>query len=287
MDNKILYKVFGEAAKNSDIINRMMMKDIDNNKFKYSYLTPESFITLSIIQGTACANQYLAKEILQRVYFAVITGYLREYRWLEGMCQSISNENYIMFMSSIRGFVEASTDFYDACECIPLTLAEEYKIVHKAIKGEISEVIISFDELEKSLLHFQEANKSREKKEKVYIAKSAKSYMESKNLKHLNLYECYGELCEVTHPAKDSLDLFINDNDNIYTFNLNKDKELINKFILKYSKKLSELLMRSENLCVTILKVLNLFGVQEIYTESMERVNIDNIPVWKKIIELV
>lgn len=73
--------------------------------------------------------------------------------------------------------------------------------------------------------------------------------MEGLRLKPLNLYSCYSELCETTHPAKQSLDMFLSENQYIYTIDIAKDEKLITDFISRHSCELSELCERAENLC--------------------------------------
>ena len=107
--------------------------------------------------------------------------------------------------------------------------------------------------------------------------------MESRNIRQLDLYECYSNLCEVTHPAKQSLDLFFEENNYILTININKDEEYIENFIKKYSNKYAELLMRTQNLCIIIFKMINLFKIKGIYLSFIEDIDLSPIKLWDKI----
>ena len=286
MDKASLKFVFGEVAEYSLEVYRRIRQEICNNKYQYIFYSNEGFISEALKNGPGWTNQYYCMEILQRIYLASLTGYFRQQKWLDGVCSGVSTNNYILFCSSIRGFLEAATDYYDALECIPLTLAENFKLMSKAVKGEITDSIIGFEELENILLHFQEASRQSQEAGRIYSPKSAKAYMESKNLKSLNLYECYGDLCEVTHPANSSLNLFLNADDYIYTF-ADQDTKLMQSFVDKYSKPLSDLYMRVENICVITLQVLNLFQIEMYYSQAAASLNTENLKIWDKIHRLI
>jgi len=283
MDEIILKKIFGDSAKTSNWFYEKIIGEIGENKYKYAYLSWESIECKLKVGDIAFVNKYMTFEILQRLYLSTLTGYLRQCKWKDGICQGIKINNYILFSSSARGFLEASTDFYDALEDIPLALAENYKLLCNAIAGKVDYEIISFKKIEDRLLHFQEANKQNGKSDSNLRPKSAKAYMESRNIKQLDLYECYNDLCEVTHPAKQSLDLFFEENNYVLTINLNKDKENIEKFINKYTTKYAELLMRTENLCIIIFKVINLFKIDGLYLKAVDQFDMKDIKLWEKI----
>lgn len=283
MDENILIKIFGDYAKDSNWFYEKLIDEMSKNKYKYAYLSLQIIEQKIKDNDIAFVNKYMTLEILQRLYISTLSGYLRQCKWIDGICHGIRNNNYILFSSSARGFLEASTDFYDALENIPLTVAENYKLLNDAILGAIDYEVIGFKEIEDRLLHFQEANKKNGKSDPNLKPKSAKSYMESRNIKQLDLYECYSDLCEVTHPAKQSLDLFFDENNYVLTINLNRDKENIEKFINKYTNKYAELLMRTENLCIIIFKVINLFKIDGLYLNVVDHFDMKSIKLWKKI----
>lgn len=284
MDVKILSQIFGEIAESSNVIYGMISEELRKNRYGYVYMSMEAFQLLGKEKGVEWINEYMTHETLQRIFIATLTGYLRQHKWIEGICQGIKLNNYLLFASSARGFLEAASDYYDALEVIPLVLAEQYKLFVKALNGKVNDMIIGFNDIENRLLHFQEANKRDGKNNSNLIPKTAKEYMESKNLKEMDLYSCYGELCEVTHPAKQSLEYFLEENDNfVYTIKLEKDKYKINAFLIKYASKYSELLMRTENLCIIIFKIINLFNIKELYLIAADKIDTRTIKLWEKI----
>ena len=283
LDEIILKNFFGDSTGISNWLYKKITDEVSQNKYKYAYLSWESIEYKLKVHDFSFINSYMTFEILQRLYLSTLSGYLRQCKWIDGICQSIKIKNYILFSSSARGFLESASDFYDALEDIPLSLSENYKWLCKAIAGKIDYTVIDFQEIEDRLLHFQEANKQNGKSDSNLRPKSAKSYMESRNIRQLDLYECYSNLCEVTHPAKQSLDLFFEENNYILTININKDEEYIENFIKKYSNKYAELLMRTQNLCIIIFKMINLFKIKGIYLSFIEDIDLSPIKLWDKI----
>ena len=284
MNTKVLEKVFGKQIATSEEIYKGIFKEVSEKKSEYMiFLTPGEFVKIGLEKGAAWINEYLTNETIQRVYLANVTGYFRMIKWIQGIEVGMEKENYLVFSASARGFLEATTDYYDAMENILLTIAENFNLMKSALNGKVDDRIVSYGELENILLHFQEANKNNGKNDPMLKPKSAKAYMESDNLKHLNLYECYGELCETTHPAKSSLDFFIDDMNSVYSIDLSKDSEMIEEFLSKYADKFSELLERCENLIIISLQLLNRFGIDKYSIKFLSQVDTSKVKVWNKI----
>ena len=269
--------------------------ELDKNTNKYGYIN-NNFMKL--INGTEINKEDLISinmniccfEILQRLYLAATTGFLRFYNWLNGLEYSLSSDNIIIFASSLRGLIESSCDLYDALENIPLNLAEYFSIFKCALEGELRE-LYSPKEFEDKLIHFQNASNKNKNMgngsgKNIYNPKSARDYITSINLKHLNLYKCYSELCEMTHPAEDSLSVFIHNKDNILSINTNSTYK-IKSFISSYSGELKEMFERTFNLLIIIFKTVNLFEIEELTLKYPEQVDCTSILMWNKIKEKI
>ena len=283
MNVSTLKRIFGDNSEISIEMYRMIVDEISKKRHKYFYFSLEAMNLLALEKDFGKINQISSLEILERMYIATLTGYLRQYKWIDGMCQGIESNNFFLFSSAARAFLESTTDYYDALEDSPLSLASHYKLLKKAIAGEFNSGLMDFEDFENRLLHFQEANRSNGRSNDNLKPKSAKEYMESRNLKHLGLYDCYSYLCEITHPAKYSLDFFFDEDKHIYTININKDQLMIDDFLKNYASKYSELLERTENFCVISFRFVNKFNIEEFCMHSVERINIDSINLWRKI----
>lgn len=280
---------------NSNIVDSIncIYSELDKNTNKYWYINNNCFKLNNVTENNKevfipILMRIYHFEILQRLYLAATTGFLRFYNWLNGLEYSLSSDNIIIFESSLRGLIESSCDLYDALENIPLNLAEYFSIFKSALNEELKE-IYSLKEFEDKLIHFQNAsnkNKNMGKGlgENIYNPKSARDYITSINLKHLNLYKCYSELCEMTHPAEDSLSVFIHNEDNILLINTNPDDK-IKSFISSYSGELKEMFERTFNLLIIIFKTVNLFEIEKLTLKYPEQLDCTSIPMWKKIKE--
>ncbi|MDU1229888.1 MULTISPECIES: hypothetical protein [Clostridium] len=266
-----------------DEIHIPIMEEIKNNKKKYSYLKNEIYEEILKNGDKKLANKIFWIETLQRIYIACITGYLRQDSWIKGICDSYYLNNYYSFVANMRGYMESSCDLYYSLEGIPMFLAKNYNYIYSSIKGELETICIS-SEVEKALLHFQEARKIKgtENVSEQYLhAKAMKKYMEHSHLKDLNLYEIYSELCEITHPAQASVYTCIEEEKNQYSFEIDFKKN-ISKFILNYSKKFGDLFMDTDNLLLVLLKELKYFD--NLYsTNALENINLTGIRLWRKI----
>ncbi|WP_321285306.1 hypothetical protein [Exiguobacterium profundum] len=277
--------LFGSEAKDYLKINRSMLNELSSNNHEYSYMDNEYFCSVIQTKGISYANKILAYEILQRAYIATVTGYLRQDKWIRGILSGIENENYHAFASTMRAYIESATDLFDGLNQIPMSLAENYIILKSALNEEVDEVIIKPGKLEELLIHFQEARKNHNYSEKFYSAKSAKKYMESTPLKDLKLYEIYGELCEITHPASNSLDIFLENNNNNKLMFVENDQVRINNFFSEYGQRLSELFLLTDNLCLIVLKLINKFNIEEMHCKTVEVIDLSDIKLWGKIEE--
>lgn len=277
--NESAKRLFGNEAANYMKISRLILNELSSNNHEYSYIDNKAFEFLVQERGFKWANKILSYELLQRAYIATVTGYLRQDKWIRGILNGIESENYHVFASSMRAYLESATDLYDGLNQIPMSLAISHVTMKRALKEEMDEMIIKPGKLEEILIHFQEARKNHSYSEKFYSAKSAKKYLETNHLKDLNLYKIYGELCEITHPAGNSLDVFLENQNNKLIF-VENDKIRIDKFISEYGQQFSELFLLTDNLCLIILKLINKFSIDKMYSKTVEMIDFSNIKLW-------
>lgn len=282
MNTELLKKVFDEHIVVGEKIYNGVVESISSNKNYFYYLNNKGWETVAEKGGIAALNYYGTIDTLQRIFIGCVTGYLRMYKWIQGIELGLSTNNYLVFSSSARGFLEATTDYYDAIENIPLTIAENYKMFKEALSKEKTDMLLGFKHIDNLLLHFQEASRKDNGSNPLFKPKNAKSYMENPNLKYLNLYDFYGELCETTHPAKASLYTFKEENYR-YSLDVEMDAVLINELLDKHANQLSRLLELTENLFVATIKVVNSFGIKELQIEYMDCVSLSEVRIWDRI----
>lgn len=292
MNTQSINSVFGENAKSYFEISKSILDEVEGNKNKYFY-TDNSVLENIVLEQKiekseiiSYINHTIIMETLQRTYLATITGYLRQNSWIKATLSSIEAENYLMFCASIRGYLESSTDLYDALYNVPLTIANNYSMLKRSLEGNITDSLISPGKLEDILLHFQEASKHGVYSGGIYYPKSARQYMTNNHFKDLDLYSCYRELCEVTHPSSNSLDIFLSNDNNVFSI-VEKDKEHIDIFLKKYREQFVSLFSMTDNLCLLILKILNNFEFDSIYSHSVDKIDMSAVSGWVKIDELI
>ena len=283
-----------DSIKHFDLIHTEIISKMTNKK--YFYQDNGGFL-LQIINGEiSLTMQNYWRELLMRTHFASITSIMRNERWLKGLNLSIITNNYILFTSSLRGFLESVTDSYYSLLSKPTDIALNFKNIKLAIDGKLFRPLWS-KEFEESLIHFQYASKSDKSGIQYNKSLSVSNYIE--------IYDKYGDndtkklysaLCEVVHPANNSISCFTKlitetkDFEYVRTC-VELDVELIDKLIDDNSTTILNLLKISISAPVLCLKVMNLLKsdfVESYYLENcFINSQIESSDGWQRIVEMV
>ena len=289
MDRDAFSKIFGNKFNYYVTYSEKLVSEINSKEQTFGYLSNEVFHEILHSKKFSDANEILCRETLQRLYIACITAHFRQHSWVCGIVDSYKSQNYILLASAIRGFLESSCDFYYSLCPLPLTIAENYMEIDIAVKGKMHNSLIGLEQLEKPLLHFQEAQRQgvHNSVEPYLKAETAKKYMEHEHFNELNLYKMYGDLCQITHPAKQSLSVYLQEHEYLLKFRIHLENE-INALVEKCFPNMERLLEITSNLIIVSLKTLNLFSDNHgLFTKTVEEYNMNDIPLWKKIIKNV
>jgi hypothetical protein len=100
-----------------------------------------------------------------------------------------------------------------------------------------------------------------------------------------NMKDLYAELCQVVHPAAQSIMWMVIGSGESGYLTAGDDKRWILDLCRRDSAAIDALHMLSINTCVLILKVLNRFSVHQLWVEYVNLVQMDNVPVWSKILK--
>ncbi|MCR3923508.1 MAG: hypothetical protein NUK65_13515, partial [Firmicutes bacterium] len=79
---------------------------------KYTFISVPNYIESYFLKDSKKAMQIYWKELLQRLHLASVTSLMRNFKWIEGIKFGIDSNNYIIFASSLRGYIEAFVDSY-------------------------------------------------------------------------------------------------------------------------------------------------------------------------------
>jgi hypothetical protein len=254
--------------------------------YKYTYTDNKKY-KFMVLNNKRMANKIYWSEILERIHLASTLSLLRHYRWIDGIIGGAKNNNYIVFATSFRGLIESAADSIDALLHVPENIAEHYYEIKSAVKGNLNEIYI-LPELEDSLIHFSHARARTGKSlHGSHKAKKVRDYITSlQNSEKGHIHDFYSELCEITHPAFDSLVCFLDvyelKNKTLVTVNKHNEYLYIYNLCNNNAKAIEYILVVSINATFINFKLLNYFPIKSIKTPFVDNIDL-NIELWKKI----
>lgn len=259
---------------------------------KYIFMDVLDYTNLFFFEDHKLAMQIYWKELLQRLHLASVTTLMRNLKWIQGIKLAVGSNNFIIFASSLRGYLEAFVDSYYSTSFKFIDVAENFSNINKALKGTLDRPLLS-SEFEESLIHFYSASKNANSK--TYNVDwldplTTRKYLDGFDLPGSELkHKLYSELCEIVHPASSSVKCFTKEEDGIKSSAIQtvpgRDNELIDEILVKYSKLLRLILRVSNTIPVVNLKTLNYFNEPCINTNYIEDSIINKLAVksegWK------
>jgi hypothetical protein len=276
----------------TDIVNHMDHK-------KYCYMDSETYLQIHI-QGVFNGNirksmQIYWKEILLRAHFAAVMSIIRNQKWLSGVVMGIESKNLMVFASSLRGFLVSVTDSYYSIESLPTSLSLNYKNINKAVKGELNQEFSS-EELENKLIHFQFAERSKEKYQSNKTALTSAKYIELFDMySDITIKELYSILCEITHPASKSLSCFtseinVSENYSFMVTSTETDNIQINEILNVYRDSIIQLMKISLTASVVTLKILSMYDYEDIKSDYINRSAVNDLiseKGWNEVLDMM
>jgi hypothetical protein len=252
----------------TDIVNRITHK-------KYAYMNTDGYIYLfsqGFLKGNICESmQIYWREMLLRTHFAAVTSIIRNQKWISGVEFGMKSKNLMVFCASLRGLLESSVDTYYSLEQLPSGLSLNFKNINRAIKGELNQYFSS-KEIEDKLIHYQFAHRG---KECLYThnALSISDYIKSADMdEKIRIKELYSALCEITHPASNSVSCFTNEiieseNNSYIITSASTDDSVIHNLASNHSNQIVYLMKLALSVSVTCLKILSLYEYSDVISE--------------------
>lgn len=279
-------KIYGQL--HTEIISKMTHK-------KYCFNTTETYVQNMLNNNINNVNKIYWDEILLRAHFASVTSIMRNEKWINGMIMSSEARNFILFVASLRGFVESVTDSYYSLLNTPFDIASNFNNIKPAINGNLDQILVS-EKLEETLIHFQFASKKNKScfdyNKPLPVSKYIALFDQYSDIDTKKLYS---KLCEIVHPAADSISCFIttiNDSENYEytTTNTSNDSLNIENIVNTFSNAILNLLKMAINAPVVCLKVLNLFDYELVQSEYLNSCLINKLiyeDAWNEILKMV
>lgn len=280
--NTPLNKLFGKSGQIYEPILKSLISEVVGTK--YTFLDNEQFEQLS---PEKMMHTYWI-EILYRAHWGASANLLRHKRWFDACLRLYTpSPNYLGFCASLRALLEGAVDASFSLSAVPLTLAQNFQSIQEALDEKSNKFIIS-KELEDTLIHFHYARKldKDEDAPSSHKAEFLTKYISAVEPKNREIIKpLYSSLCQIAHPAAQSLFwMSMTKNESIKLTDDN-DKEYIENICDEFSEAIEYIQMQSLNSSMMILKTLNYFSIHGLKTKKMDGIEMSNIPIWNKIVE--
>lgn len=230
-------------------------------------------------------NRVYWAEMLYRAHWAAISNFIRYSRWFDAcLTHSTVTPNFPAFCAALRGLTEAAGDTFYSLGAVPETLASASSGILAALQGNASSIHLS-QELEDKLIHFQFARKlvKNESAPSTHKAQSAAEYLKEIDHEDHPVKELYSELCQVVHPAAQSLHWLTNLGDGGYSVGQPDDGTVILDLCSRHYDSIEWIQNHSVNIGIFILQVLNAFPLESVHTQSTKNIRMNQINLYNKI----
>lgn len=282
-------ELFGRGADEFAALAARMEVELSAEAIKYEFFPPEDFERL-FVNDSLRAQRIYWHELVGRAHFAAVSSVLRSAQWLKGVQVSSDRDLYLPFCANLRSLIESAADSLAGLSGVAQTFAENRTAVNEALGMKSSQIMIS-KELEEQLIHFSHGRKlaKGELAPQSHTAKSARSYIEQ--LEQLGLAQAhavYGLLCQVTHPAADSVSHFLSQTGELeFALFPHNDRLAIAALIQKHETFLHAILRYAFNQPIILLRVLLHIDSREYHSKEISRLNLSAMPGWKKCASLM
>jgi hypothetical protein len=186
--------------------------------------------------------------------------------------------------------IEATGDSITGLAGIAPTLASNAREINAALRGEADAALLC-PELEDQLIHFTHGRRV-EKSEgapETHSAKSAKSYVtRAEELGLKGSYALYSSLCQITHPAAESVRHFVaEESESRFSIFPHKDHSAIQMLVEENQAFFHSVLMYAFNPAVILLRVLCHFELPQFQSRFVSQLNLSKMPGWLKCAKLM
>lgn len=266
---------------------RVVVRAMEHAPVRYQYLSLEEHEALFMTDATEGVRVQI-RELLYHAHFAAVATLVRAYRWAEGCIAAYSNNLFLPFCASARGLLEATGDSYDGLPRVPLALAEQKANIRKALEGTWPPLHLNYKDIEDVLLHFAHARRV-DRKQKAGAPEYVEAKLPSTYTKPLEdfppggFYEWYQELCELAHPASDSVCyMLVPESEGRLDFHPSVDRERLQAHLATHQARLGEVLRISQVPALVMLRVLLHVAPPELHNSAVKSIDLRQIGLWRK-----
>jgi hypothetical protein len=282
-------EIFGQGSKEFCAIASRIEAELSACSVSYKYSSPEEFSQL-MLNEPAQAQRIYWYELVGRAHLAAASSILRSAQWVKGVQIAYDGNLYLPFCANLRSLIESAADSLAGVTGVAETFAEIRNSVNDSLRSESNKIVTSL-ELENQLIHFSHGRKLEKSDDASpnHLARSARSYIdqiESLGLAHA--HKLYGMLCQVTHPASDSVSHFLlATGDAEFMLLPHNDRAAITTLIQRNETLLHALLRYAFNQPIILLRVLLHIDLPEYHSDAISRLDLSGMPGWQKCAKLI
>ena len=234
------------------------------------------------------ANRIFWRETLFRAHIVVSASLYRTCRLIDASVRENRAANLPGWASCTRALLEAAGDSSEPLRVIPGTLAEHHGWIRTCLSSQERQLSVNA-ELEDMMIHFTHARRLSGS-EKQTAPPSHKAKRTHKYISDLAAYGIpdapmlYRELCEISHPASDSVSYIFSpiEKESAFRVDPRRDRHAIDTLLARYRHVFNDVLMVSFNSILISLRVFHAFRVFPNVT-PLRNVNFSTIPAWADI----
>jgi hypothetical protein len=278
-----------EILGSSNSTRSFIVNLLEAQRFRSYKFTAEAEYEKGLQENFRVAIRTYIDEIFYRAHFSALVGLARTHTWCEAIRSSEENGNYFGVCASLRGLLESTADINHSLNPTVSSLAHNFSTILSCY-NEKEKRGINMGVIEDALIHFMYARRI-EHDEKENFPVSHRDEKIAKYLKGIEgvddkIWKLYGALCEITHPAADSILLFekYDHTDRVLSFSWNSDQSnLIKELASNYREAIDAAVSIGYNTPLSLLGVLNEFGLSKVATNYLQKFSLDWMPAWKKL----
>lgn len=260
-------------------------------RHRYGFMPLTQFDKLNRRQQYEGRRLYVT-EILYRAHFSAATALVRSQRWVYGIAAAKGALNLLSFAASFRGLIESSADALDALRPATLGIAKGWSHIRAALDSTRNRTFVEFGAIEDALIAFMYARrltpKERSSAPASHAAKSSADYLALLERDSVpRIRDCYALLCQLTHPAADSVLSYarFHSSGDLLELWPSADEQRIEEFCAEFSPTGADVIMLGLNPGLVMLKLLNVFHIESVYTNAVDSINVNVIPLWARVHE--
>lgn len=264
---------------------------LESDNSKYIFTSQELHLHLVKNGDLASANRIYVSEILYRLHASSLITLRRNLLWIDSIKKAIHDNSFFVLCTSLRAFIESSADSFYSLRYVPQNLGKYFQIIKDSIDGKEDKRINLFKELEDWGIHFLEAGTYEDKTlpKEHFKAKPTWEYLKAIDTESVlkPVYPMYQDLCQITHPSRETTYLFFKQNDFSWSVREANQSDLINTTICKYDKEYEEIFQKCLNSSLIILWLIEELKLENVSTPYIKAINFEAIQEFKKVKKLV